>query len=116
MLEVIKYQKKKMLKTKLGKWSCALVALMLVLFIFGISLTDTLYRSVPAGGTIMGDVAARPALALSMLAGMLAGCMAFITGVIAVIKNKERSFLVYISATIGGLLMYLLLGELVVPH
>ncbi|MFH2040484.1 MAG: hypothetical protein ABIJ65_13720, partial [Chloroflexota bacterium] len=58
----------------------------------------------------------RPALALSMLAGMLAGVSAFITGVLAIFTQKERAFLVYISCSIGGLLFIFLVGEIMFPH
>jgi hypothetical protein len=102
--------------TALGWWSVGLIIAMPVLFFIGTSLTDSLYRSVPAGGTILADIAARPALALTMLAGMLAGISAFITGLLAIFRQRENALLVYISTGIGTLLAVFLAGELISPH
>lgn len=103
-------------KTKLGWWSLGLAVAMPVLFSIGISVTDLLYKSVPAGGTILKDIIVRPALALTMLAGMVSGILAFIIGLIAIIRQKEHALLVYGAALIGALLIIFLLGELISPH
>ena len=102
--------------TKLGKWSTGLIVAMPILFVIGASLTNTLYQSVPAGGSIMQDIAARPALALTMLTGMAAGILACIIGLVAILKEKERSFLVFIATAIGALLIIFLAGEFISPH
>jgi hypothetical protein len=102
--------------TKQGKWSIGLILTMFILFFLGTSFTNTLYASVPAGGTILQDIAARPALALTMLAGMLAGILAFIIGIVAVAAKKERSLYVYVSTLIGMLLTIFLAGEFISPH
>ena len=103
-------------KTTLGKWSLGLIVAMPILFVIGSSLTDSLYRSVPAGGTIPADIAARPALALTMLAGMVAGILAFIVGLLAIVRQKENALLVYVSTVIGALFMLYLAGEMLYPH
>jgi hypothetical protein len=103
-------------KTKLGKWSVALIVAMLILFIIGPASRNSLYKSVPAGETIPADIVARPVLALAMLAGMAAGISAFITGLLAIIKKKEKALLVYISTLIGALLTLFLSGEILSPH
>ena len=103
-------------KTTLGKWSVGLIIAMPLLFIIGTSFTNSIYESVPAGGTILADITARPALALTMLAGMTAGISAFITGLLAIIRQKEHALLVYISSLIGALLMLFLAGEILFPH
>jgi hypothetical protein len=64
----------------------------------------------------LADIAARPALALTMLAGMVAGISAFIIGLLAIIKQKETALLVYVSTLIGALLTLFLAGEIVFPH
>ena len=52
-----------------------------------------------------------------MLAGMVAGILAFITdGLLAIIKQKENAVLVYISTVIGALFMLFLAGETLFPH
>ena len=53
---------------------------------------------------------------LTMLAGMAAGISSFITGLLAIIKQKEKAFLVYVSSIIGGLLILFLVGEILFPH
>lgn len=103
-------------KTTLGRWSLGLVAAMPVLFFIGMSFTTLLYKSVPAGGTILKDIAVRPALALTMLAGMASGISAFIIGLIAIIRQKEHALLVYGATLIGALLVIFLLGEFLSPH
>lgn len=103
-------------KTILGKWSVGLIVAMPILFIIGTSFTDTLYRSVPAGRTILADIAARPALALTMLAGMAAGISAFMTGLVAIIRQKENALLVYVSTVFGALFVLYLAAEIVFPH
>ena len=103
-------------KTTLGKWSVGLAAAIPVLFFIGMSFTNLLYESVPAGGTILKDIIARPALALTMLAGMVSGISAFIIGLIAIFRQKERGLLVYGASLIGALLIIFLLGELIFPH
>jgi hypothetical protein len=105
-----------MSKTTLGKWSIGLIVAMVLLFILGSSFTNSIYKSIPAGRTILADIIARPALALTMLAGMVAGISAFITGLLAIIRQKERALLVYISSSIGALLVLFLVGEILFPH
>ena len=101
---------------KLGKWSVGLIAVMPILFVIGSSFSDSLYESVPAGRTILADIAARPFLALTMLAGMVTGTSGFITGLLAIVKQKENALLVYVSTVIGGLLILFLIAELAFPH
>jgi hypothetical protein len=99
-----------------GKWSLGLIIAMPVFLFMGGLFTNWLYPSVPAGGTILADIAARPALALAMLAGMAAGVSAFMVGLLAVIWRKEPGLLVFISIGIGALLVVFLAGEGLSPH
>jgi hypothetical protein len=103
-------------KSALGKWSVGLIVAMPLLFFIGSSFTNSLYKSVPSGDTILADLVARPALALTMLAGMAAGISAFITGLLALIRQKDYALLVFVSSTIGGLLVVFLAGEFLFPH
>ena len=103
-------------KTTLGKWSVVLILSMPILFIIGRSLANSLYKSTPAGDTILKDIVARPALALTMLAGMVAGISAFLTGLLAILRQKENALLVYAATVIGALFMLFLTGEVMFPH
>lgn len=102
--------------TSAGKWSVGAAIVMPLLFVIGTSFTNSLYSSIPAGDTILADIAARPALALTMLAGMGAGISALIAGLVAIIRQKERSVLVFISSSIGALPVLFLAGEILFPH
>ncbi len=51
-------------KSSLGKWSLGLLIEMPLLILIGTSFANTLYKSVPVGGTILADIVSRPALAL----------------------------------------------------
>ncbi|MCL5094152.1 MAG: hypothetical protein M1355_03410 [Patescibacteria group bacterium] len=102
-------------KSKLGKWSILLIIAMPVLFFTGGLLANTLYKSVPAGA-ILEDITVRPFLSLSMLTGMACGISAFVTGMVAFIKQKERALLIYPSIAIGTLFVILLIGEFFVSH
>lgn len=103
-------------KTKLGKLSVVFIIAMPILYSIGMSFTDSLYKSVPAGNTIPKDIVARPALALTMLSGMVAGTLAFVLGLTAITRKKERTVLVYLSTLIGMLHTLFLIGEIVFPH
>jgi len=102
--------------TRMGKWSVWLIVVMPILFILGTSFTSSIYQSVPSWSTLVADIIARPALALSMLAGIAAGILACITGLVAVTRQKENALLVYVSSIIGALLILFLVGEILSPH
>lgn len=102
--------------TKIGKWSLGLIIAMPILLFTGSSFTRTLYKSVPAGRTILEDITKRPALSLIMLSGMAAGVSAFIAGLIAIIRKKERALLIYVATLIGMLFTLFLLCEMLFPH
>ena len=103
-------------KTILGKWSLGLIIAMPLLFFVGTSFTNSLYGSVPAGDTILADIANRPALALTMLGGFASGISAFITGLIAITRQKERAISVFIAAIVGAVFILFLIGEILYPH
>jgi len=102
--------------TSLGKWSIGLIIAMPLLLILGSLFLNTMYVSVPSGNTLLDDIAGRPGLALSMLAGMVAGVAAFFTGLLAIIRQKERALLVFISSIIGALVIILLASEVLFPQ
>lgn len=100
--------------TRWGWASLVLIVLTPVLFFIGSSMTDSLYAGVPSGDSIGADILARPALALTMLAGILAGGAAMVTGVVAMVK-KERALLVYLSTAAGALLLVFVLLQVIFP-
>ena len=102
--------------TILGKWSVGLIVAMPILFLIGTSFNNIFYPSKPAGATILADIAARPALTLTMLAGITAGISAFVTGLLAIFRQKDYTLLVYLSSLLGAFLVLFLMGEILFPH
>lgn len=102
--------------TKWGRWSLGLMVVMPILFVVGASFASLLYPSVPGGNTIVEDIAGRPALVFVAIGGMLCGVAAFIAGLAAVIKQRDRSLLVYTATAVGALFTLFLLGEFILPH
>ncbi|MFH1236675.1 MAG: hypothetical protein V1685_07160 [Parcubacteria group bacterium] len=102
-------------KTKLGKWSLGLIIAMPILLMLGGLLAGSMYESVEAGNGLVDDLTKRPLLAVAALSGALAGVMAFLTGLIAIIKQKERVILVYLSTLLGALLVWFILGDVIFP-
>jgi len=99
----------------LGKWSAGLIVAMPVFLYIGMSFVE-FYEFVPAGKTIPQDIIIRPGIALPMLVGFISGIAAFFTGIVGIIKKKDRSALIFLT-TAGGFLMLLwCLAEIMFPH
>lgn len=103
-------------KTNLGKWSVWLIIAMFVFFVIGLSLPSILYESAPTGNTLLDDVVNRPLLALSMIAGVGASISALITGLVAVLKRKERAILVYGSTLVGAAVTFFVISMFLFPE
>ena len=103
-------------RSNLGKWSIGLIIAMPLLLVIGSSFANSLYPSVRAGDTIFADIVGRPALAITMLLGFAAGISAFITGLMAIINQKERTLLVYASTLLGAAMIIFLIAEFLFPH
>lgn len=103
-------------KTTFGKWSFYLILTMPVLLIIVGTIVGNMYQNVPAGNTIWEDITSRPLVAVSALLALGTGISSFATGLYAIIKQGERSWLVYISTGIGALLLLFLAGEFILTH
>ena len=93
--------------TRLGRWAVGLGILFVVLFlinsfVFMPTSSDAPWRQVvlPFYGIFM------------LLCGLAAG----VVGLIAVIRQHERSWLVWLTLLPGLLVLFLVLGEFLVPH
>ncbi len=96
-------------KTRLGKWSIWLIIVFIVLFI--------LFQLLVASGQSGGDTFfSNLLLSVPMLIAGISGISAFFTGIVSIIKGKERSVLVFISTTVGFFILFFVLGEFLVPH
>ena len=82
-------------QTKLGRWSVWLNAFFLI--VIGISIILVKVLGVLSFGDHWWDV--------TVPITFLTSIIAFILGIIAIVKNKERSVFVYVSVTIGLLVI-----------
>ena len=96
-------------KTPLGKWSTGLIGAFVVFFVTFILIVTSGQR-----GDDTFDFS-DPLLIPLLLAGA-SGVLAFLTGLIGVIRNKERSILVFLAMLIGLYVLVFGLGEVIFPH
>ena len=95
--------------TRLGKWSIWLIVAFILLFM--------MFQLLVASGQRGGDTFfSNLALSVPMLIAGICGILAFFTGIIGIIKGKERSVLVFIATAIGFFILFFVLGEFLVPH
>jgi hypothetical protein len=96
-------------RTSLGKWSIWLIVAVIVLYIIFQLLVASGQRG---GATFFSNLA----LSVPMLLAGISGISAFFTGIIGIIKSKERSILTFIATVVGFFILFFILGELLVPH
>ena len=96
-------------KTTLGKWLVALIVAFIVLFI---SLQLLVASGQRGGATYFSNLA----LSVPVLIAGISGVSAFFTGIIGIVKRKERSVLVFLATIIGFFIPFFVLGEFIVPH
>jgi len=90
-------------ETKLGNWSVALNIFFLIVIIISVTLVNVF--GILSYDNHWWDVTVPVAFLIEMTA--------FFTGIISVIKNKERSVLVYLSVVTGLLtILFILLHSL----
>jgi hypothetical protein len=96
-------------KTTMGKWSTGLI----IVFLLFLAVFLILVASGQRGGdTFFSNLA----LTIPGLLAGVFGISAMVTGVIGIVKSRERSILVFLATAIGFYLLLLLLGEILVPH
>lgn len=100
-------------RSRAGRWAVGLAVAFPLLAALGAALADTLYAGVPAGNWFLGDLAARPVLWLTMVAGVASGIAAFVVGLIATLRARDRGVLTIAATAFGALLILFLLGEAV---
>ena len=96
-------------KTTLGKWS---VALIFAFIVFLISFQLIVASGQRGGETFFSALV----LTVPILIAGICGVSAFVTGLIGVIRSRERSVIVYLAVTIGLLVLLFGLGEIIFPH
>ena len=95
-------------KTRLGKLSVIFILIffaMLLLMQLFVMLGET-------GGETFTD---NLKLFFAGIIGGVSGLVSFFTGIISIIKHRERSFLVFLGTLIGLFILFFLLGEFLGP-
>ena len=96
-------------KTLLGKWSIGLAVASIVLFIL-------LQFFVASGLRDSYTFISGLLLTIPVPLAGISGISAFFTGIIGIIKSRDRSVLVFLSTMIGLFVILFLLGEVLFPH
>ena len=96
--------------TRLGWWAVSLAGAFVVMFI----INSTVFM--PAYQDASSELWRHNLLPFYGIFMMLCALAAGIVGLIAVIRKHERSWLVWLTILPGAFALFLLLGELLVPH
>jgi len=96
-------------KTHLGKWSVGLILAFFLLFM----VLQILVAAGQQGGATFFD---NLLLSIPAFLGVIAGIASFASGIISILKNKERSVFVFLATAAGLLILIFVLGEIVFPH
>lgn len=96
-------------RTSVGKWSIILIGLFLAMYVPFLLLDnfDTTFHS-----TLWSDNAANMLRLSYMTTFFVLGLGAFVTGWLAILKQKEYAMLVFFAAVLGSGLFVLLVMEL----
>jgi len=96
-------------KTTLGKWSTGLIVALIVFF----AAFQLLVASGQRGGeTFFSNLI----LTIPILLAGTSGVFAFAIGLVDVVRNRERSILVFLAMLIGFFVLLFGLGEVLFPH
>ena len=93
--------------TRPGKWAVGLAAVFVVMFIINAAVFMQLAEDVSWRQTVL------PFYGIAML---LCGLASGILGLIAILRQRERSFLVWLPLLFALWVVFMLLGEFLVPH
>jgi hypothetical protein len=98
-------------KSLLGRWSVGLAAAFFLLFALAGVLTAL-------GGRQPGPVPFVPIAVVvpATVALGISGIATLVTGLISIIKSKERSILVFLAVVVGFFCLIFFLGEFLFPH
>ncbi len=95
--------------TLLGKWSISLAIALTALFV----LFQVLVALGERGGeTFFSNLV----LTIPIIMAGVSGVLAFLTGILGIIRSRERSILVFLSTMIGFFVLLFILGEILFPH
>lgn len=99
--------------TNLGKWSIGLaIASFLLLAVFLIEVA----LGLRGGDTLDFSDLSQLGPAIPILLAGVSFVSALVTGLIGIVKDRERSVLVFLAAAMGLFVLLLVLGEFLAPH
>ena len=96
-------------RTITGKWSSGLIIAFFLFFAVFLILVALGQRG---GDTFFSNLA----LTIPMLLAGVSGVSALVTGIIGIVKSRERSVLVFLATAIGLFVLVFTLGEILFPH
>jgi hypothetical protein len=96
-------------RTALGKWSNGLAAGLILFYVVAMLVVAS---GQPGGETYFSALA----ISIPMTLAGICGISAFFTGVISIIRSKERAILVFITTLIGLFVLAFIIGEFASPH
>ena len=92
-----------------GNWSIRLIGASILFFILFIIIVASGQRG---GDTFFSNLS----LTIPMLIAAILAVCAFFTGILSIIRNRERAVLVFISTAFGFLVLLYGLAEILFPH
>ena len=96
-------------KSTISKRSTGLIIAFFLFFaVFGILVAS----GQRGGDTFFSNLA----LTIPMLLAGVSGISALVTGIIGIVKSRERSVLVFLATAIGLFVLIFSLGEILFPH
>ena len=93
-------------KTSLGKWSIGLTIAFFLLFVLHQTFAATVRRN-----PLPNPSSPSPVILMVVVTDYVSGIISFLTGLISIIRNKERAFLVFLVVIAGFLALLFLIGE-----
>ncbi len=96
-------------RTIMGKWS---IGLIIAFFLFFAVFLILIALGQRGGDTFFSNLA----LTIPMLLAGVSSVSALVTGIIGIVKSRERSVLVFLATAIGLIVLIFSLGEVIFPH
>jgi len=93
-------------KSSLGRWSVGLAVAFFLLFVLHQTFAASVRRN-----PLLNPGSPSPVILMVVVTDYLSGIVAFLIGLISIIRNKERAFPVFLVVIVGFLVLLFLTGE-----
>jgi hypothetical protein len=98
--------------SRLGRWAAGLMGAFLILFLINTFIFMPLFSRSTTEIPLLNEVLL-PIFGITMV---LCGLASGVTGLLAIFRNREHSWMVWLAILPGLFMLVLLLGEFLVPH